>query len=144
MANAIAVQVPHPLCADRYTIDFDAIERAVSPRTRLMLYTSASNPLGWVAAIEEQQRLLEFCRGHGLWLIADEVYDRLYYGGAWLGEPVPSILRLATRDDAVMVVHSFSKSYCMTGWRVGWLFARSGLAHKATRLHEFILTHTPS
>ena len=144
MASAVAVQIPHPLCGDRYVVDFDALERAVSPRTRLLLYTSPSNPLGWVATLEEQQRLLEFCRRHRLWLLADEVYDRLYYAGAKLGDPVPSILRLATRDDAVFVVHSFSKSYCMTGWRVGWLIARRDLALKATQLNEFIVSHAPS
>jgi aspartate aminotransferase len=144
MANAVVRQVPHPLCGDRYTIDFDALERAVTPKTRMLLYTSPSNPLGWVATEAEQRALLEFARRHDLWLIADEVYDRLYYAGAGLGEPVPSILKLATRDDAVMVVHSFSKSYCMTGWRVGWLIARRDAAAKATQLNEFIISHAPS
>jgi aspartate/methionine/tyrosine aminotransferase len=88
--------------------------------------------------------LLEFARRHGLGLRADEVYDRLYYGGSRLGEPVPSILRKATRDDAVIVVHSFSKTYCMTGWRVGWLVARHDLAAKATQLNEFVVSHAPT
>jgi aspartate/methionine/tyrosine aminotransferase len=144
MANAVARQIPHPLRGDRYGIDFDALEAAVTPRTRLLLYTSPSNPLGWVATDEEQQRLLEFSRRHGLWLLADEVYDRLYYAGGAVGVPVPSILRKATRDDAVMVAQSFSKTYCMTGWRVGWLVARRDLAHKATQLNEFIISHAPS
>jgi aspartate aminotransferase len=144
MANAAPRQIPHPLRGDRYGIDFDALEAAVTPRTKLLLYTSPSNPLGWVASEEEQRRLLDFSRRHGLWLLADEVYDRLYYAGEHLGEPVPSILRMATRDDAVMVVHSFSKSYCMTGWRVGWLVARKDLAAKATQLNEFIISHAPS
>jgi aspartate aminotransferase len=140
MANATPVEIPHPLCGDRYIIDFDALERAVTPRTRLLIYTSPSNPLGWVATLDDQRRLLEFCRRHGLWLLADEVYDRLYYGSARLGDPVPSILRLATREDALLVVHSFSKTYCMTGWRVGWLIARRDLAQKATQLNEFIIS----
>jgi aspartate/methionine/tyrosine aminotransferase len=144
MANALVTQIPHPLCGERYRIDFDALEAAVTARTRLLLYTSPSNPLGWVATVEEQQGLLDFARRHGLWLMADEVYDRLYYAGGRLGEPVPSILRLATRDDAVMVVHSFSKSYCMTGWRVGWLVARRDVAAKATQLNEFIISHAPT
>jgi aspartate/methionine/tyrosine aminotransferase len=144
MANAIVRQIAHPLCGDRYVVDFDALERAVTPRTRMLLYTSPSNPLGWVATQAEQLALLEFARRHGLWLIADEVYDRLYYAGGELGEPVPSILRMATRDDAVMVVHSFSKTYCMTGWRVGWLIARRDAAAKATQLNEFIISHAPS
>jgi aspartate aminotransferase len=144
MANARAKQIAHPLCGDRYVCDFDALEAAVKPRTRLLLYTSPSNPLGWVASDAEQQRLLEFARRHGLWLMADEVYDRLYYSGGAPGDPAPSILRHATRDDAVMVVQSFSKSYCMTGWRVGWLVARRDLASKATQLNEFIISHAPS
>ena len=144
MANAAVRQIPHPLRGARYSIDFDALTAAVTPRTRLLLYTSPSNPLGWVATEEEQQGLLDFARRHDLWLVADEVYDRLYYGGARLGEAVPSILRKATRQDAVMVVHSFSKSYCMTGWRVGWLVARRDLAAKATQLNEFVISHAPT
>jgi aspartate aminotransferase len=144
MANAVVRQIPHPLCGERYRVDFDALQAAVTPRTRLLLYTSPSNPLGWVATPEEQKGLLDFARRHDLWLVADEVYDRLYYGGAQLGEPVPSILKLATRDDAVMVVHSFSKSYCMTGWRLGYLIARRDLAAKATQLNEFIVSHAPT
>jgi aspartate/methionine/tyrosine aminotransferase len=144
MANAAVQQIAHPLCGERYRIDFDALEAAVTPRTRMLLYTSPSNPLGWVATDAEQQGLLDFARRHNLWLVADEVYDRLYYGGARLGEPVPSILRKATRDDAVIVIHSFSKSYCMTGWRVGWLIARRDLIAKATQLNEFIVSHAPT
>ena len=144
MANAVARQIAHPLYEGRYHIDFEALEAAASPRTRLLLYTSPSNPLGWVATGEEQQRLLDFCRAHGLWLVADEVYDRLYFAGGSLGQPVPSILKKATRDDAVVVIHSFSKSYCMTGWRVGWLAARRDLGLKATQLNEFIISHAPS
>ena len=144
MANAAVTQIAHPLCGDRYVVDFDALEAAVTPRTRLLLYTSPSNPLGWVATEDEQRKLLDFARRHGLWLLADEVYDRLYYSGAALGDPAPSILRMATRDDAVMVVHSFSKTYCMTGWRLGWLVARRDLGAKATQLNEFVVSHAPS
>ena len=144
MANAVARQIPHPLRDGRYHIDFEALEAAAGPRTRLLLYTSPSNPLGWVATEEEQQRLLDFCRARNLWLVADEVYDRLYYAGRSLGEPVPSILKKATREDAVAVIHSFSKSYCMTGWRVGWLVGRRDLGLKATQLNEFIISHAPS
>ncbi|HXA51126.1 MAG TPA: pyridoxal phosphate-dependent aminotransferase [Candidatus Acidoferrum sp.] len=144
MANANVQQIAHTLCGDRYRIDFDALEAAVTPRTRMLLYTSPSNPLGWVATPEEQQGLLDFARRHNLWLMADEVYDRLYYAGGRLGEPVPSILTRATREDAVIVVHSFSKSYCMTGWRVGWLIGRRDLIAKATQLIEFVVSHAPT
>lgn len=144
MANAFVRQIPQPLRGRHYGIDFAALDAAVTPRTRLLLYTSPSNPLGWVATRDDQQRLLEFARRHSLWLIADEVYDRLYYAGPHLGCPVPSILRLASRDDAVVVVQSFSKTYCMTGWRLGWLVGRRDLVAKATQLNEFIISHAPS
>jgi hypothetical protein len=155
MSNARAVEVAQPLCGaednrdKRYGIDWQALEAAVTPRTRLLLYTSPSNPLGWVATQEDQDRLIAFCRARNLWLVADEVYERLWYDGfsydnAAPGTPAPSILRKVTRDDAVVVIQSFSKSYCMTGWRVGWLVARSDLAKKATQLNEFIVSHAAS
>jgi aspartate aminotransferase len=144
MANATAVEIPHPLVGDRYQIDFSALEAAVTPRTRMLLYTSPSNPLGWVATVDEQRQLLEFTRRHNLWLMADEVYERLNYTGAKPTTPAPSILKLATRDDAVIVVQSFSKMYCMTGWRLGWLVSRRDLCARATQLNEFIISHAPS
>jgi len=144
LSNGVVRQIPHPLCGNRYTIDFDALASAVNQRTRLLVYTSPSNPLGWVATEADQQRLLDFARRHDLWLLADEVYDRLNYLGARLGEPAPSILRLASRDDAVIVVQSFSKAYRMTGWRLGYLIARRDLAEKAAQMNEFIVSHAAS
>ncbi|HSM79316.1 MAG TPA: pyridoxal phosphate-dependent aminotransferase [Bryobacteraceae bacterium] len=144
MANAKAVEVPQPLAGDRYQIDFDALEAAVTPRSRLLIYTSPSNPLGWVATVEEQRRLLEFARKHRLWLMADEVYERLYYAGEKPGKPAASILNLASREDAVIVIQSFSKTYCMTGWRLGWMVMRRDLAARAARLNEFVVSHAPS
>jgi aspartate/methionine/tyrosine aminotransferase len=140
LANAVPHEIAQPLEGSRYTVDFDAIERAITSRTRLLVYTSPSNPLGWVATRQEQRRILDICRKHGLWLMADEVYDRLYYAGAHLGEPVPSILQLAAPEDAIFVVHSFSKSYCMTGWRLGWMIARPDLARKCAQLNEFMVS----
>ncbi len=140
MCSATPREIPLCLAGDRYHVDYEAIERAITPRTRLLVYTSPSNPLGWVAGEQDQERLLDLCRRRGLWLMADEVYERLYYNG-----PVaPSILRKCTRDDAVLVPQSFSKSYCMTGWRLGWLVARRDLARKATELNEFIVSHAPA
>jgi hypothetical protein len=140
MSSARARLVPHPLRDGRYEIDLDAVEAAVNERTRMLLYTSPSNPLGWVASESDQDRLLDICRRNGLWLVADEVYDRIYYQGT----VAPSILRRCTSEDAVIVVQSFSKSYCMTGWRLGWLVSRPDLVKKATQLNEFIVSHAPS
>ena len=144
MDNGVPLEMAHLLAGERYEIDFEALESAVTPQTRLLLYSSPSNPLGWTATEEEQDRLLEFARRHGLWLIADEVYERLWYTGQRLGDPAPSILRKATRDDAVIVTQSFSKTYCMTGWRLGWLIARADVAAKAGPLNEFVVSHATS
>jgi len=140
LCSGSAREVPLAWDGGRYTLDIAAIEAALNPRTRLIVYASPSNPLGWVARPEEQHVLLDFCRRNGLWLLADEVYERIYFSG-----PVaPSILRLRDREDAVIVVQSFSKSYCMTGWRLGWVAARQDLVRKATQLNEFIVSHAPS
>ncbi len=140
MANATPVEIAQPLYGGRYGIDFEALEAAVSPRTRMLIYTSPSNPLGWVASEEDQERLLEFARRHRLWLMADEVYERLYYAGNKPSKPAPTILKKATREDAVIVIQSFSKAYCMTGWRLGWMVARRDFAERAARLNEFVVS----
>lgn len=137
MSGATVAEAPLALAEGRFHIDFDALERAMTPRTRLLVYTSPSNPLGWTATVDEQRRLLDFARRHDVWLLADEVYERLYYGAAG---PAPSLLRLARRDDPVIVVQSFSKSYCMTGWRVGWIVARRDFADRITKLNEFVVS----
>jgi aspartate/methionine/tyrosine aminotransferase len=140
LAKGVVRQIPFTLSERQYAIDFEALEAAVTKRTRAMIYTSPSNPLGWVASVADQRRLLDFCRRHGLWLIADEVYDRLYLDGAYHGAPAPSILRSCTRDDAVIVVQSMSKAYCMTGWRIGWLVGRSDFARNAAQLNECVIS----
>ena len=81
MFSATPRHVPMVLRHSRYEIDFDHLRSCLTPRTRLLLYTSPSNPLGWVASRQDQEALLEFCRRYRLWLIADEVYERLYYKG---------------------------------------------------------------
>jgi aspartate/methionine/tyrosine aminotransferase len=144
MDNAVPVEVPLPLRNGRYEVDFDALRSALTPRTRLLVYTSPSNPLGWVATEAEQDGLLDFARRHDLWLLADEVYDRLYYAGPTLGAAAPSVLRKATREDGLLIAQSFSKTFCMTGWRLGWLVARRDVVEKAAQLNEFIVSHATS
>lgn len=146
MFGGRAVEIPMSLeqgqRGERFAPDFAALEAAVTAHTRLLLYTSPSNPLGWTATVAEQKALLAFARRHGLWLLADEVYERIYYAGE--GHLAPSILRLCTRDDPVIVVNSFSKAYRMTGWRLGWIVSRADFVHKAAQLNEFIVSHAPS
>lgn len=157
MFGGRAVEIPMARKGRRFTPDLDALKAALSPRTRLLLYASPSNPLGWTATVAEQQILLDFARRHGLWLLADEVYERIYYGGSahsaadtgqrqarYAGQLAPSILQLCTRADAVIVVNSFSKTYRMTGWRLGWMVGRADFVQKAAQLNEFIVSHAPT
>ena len=154
MFGGRAVEAPMAREGQRFTPDLEALESALSPRTRMLLYASPSNPLGWTATVAEQRMLLDFARQHGLWLLTDEVYERIYYGGqgaaegergqAVTGQIVPSILKLCTREDAVIVVNSFSKTYCMTGWRLGWMVSRADFVQKAAQLNEFIVSHAPT
>lgn len=141
MCSACPIEIPHVMQGSRFTIDFESMEAAVTRRTRLLIYTSPSNPLGWVATVEEQRRLLAFARKHGLWLLADEVYDRLCYSE---GAVAPSILKLADAEDALLVAQSFSKAWCMTGWRLGWLISRPDLCSRAAYFNEFTVSHAPS
>lgn len=157
MFGGRAVEIPMARQGRRFKPDLDALQAALTSRTRLLLYASPSNPLGWTATVAEQKTLLEFARRHGLWLLADEVYERIYYGGnansvadtgqgqpRYAGQLAPSILQLCTRADAVIVVNSFSKTYRMTGWRLGWMVGRADFVQKAAQLNEFIVSHAPT
>jgi aspartate/methionine/tyrosine aminotransferase len=90
----------------------------VRPDTRLIFVNSPCNPTGWVMPVEEQRALLAFCRERQILLVADEVYHRMVYSG---DTAAPSFLTLAGDDDPVMIVYGLSKSWAMTGWRLGWV-----------------------
>jgi aspartate/methionine/tyrosine aminotransferase len=91
---------------------------AVQPHTRCIFVNSPCNPTGWVMKPEDQLELLEFCRERQILLIADEVYHRMVYDGSLAS---PSFLTIARDDDPVMIVYGMSKSWAMTGWRLGWV-----------------------
>jgi aspartate aminotransferase len=144
LSHGVNVDVPFQLGDGRYEIDFELLDRLAGPRARALLVTSPSNPLGWVATPQEQRRLLEFCRARGMWLLCDEVYERMYWEGAEPGQPAPSILCQAERDDAVIVVQSFSKTYCMTGWRLGWLVLPADIGPVVGSSNELFVSHAPT
>jgi aspartate aminotransferase len=144
LSHGVNVDVPFILGADRYEIDFARLEALAGPRSRALLMTSPSNPLGWVASPAEQRRLLDFCRAREMWLICDEVYERMYWESDVPGAPAPSILCVAERDDAVIVVQSFSKTYCMTGWRLGWLVLPADIGPTVGASNELFISHAPT
>lgn len=119
-----------------WKLDLQRLLDAVTPATRLLIVNAPNNPTGWTLSRDEQQAILEHCRKTGTWILADEVYERLYY------EPTanacaPSFLDVAQPDDRLMIAHSFSKSFLMTGWRLGWLVMPPALTHHMGKLIEF-------
>ena len=120
----------------QWTLDLAALQAAVTPATRVLVLNAPNNPTGWTLSRAEQEAILAHCRQTGTWILADEVYERLYY------EPspnacAPSFLDIAGLDDRLVVVHSFSKSFLMTGWRMGWLVMPPAMTQPMGKLIEF-------
>jgi aspartate/methionine/tyrosine aminotransferase len=120
MARLVGAEV-RPVRMDHgqggWTLDPQKVADAMDDRTRAVFFASPGNPTGAMVPIETQRELLEVCRRRGVWLIADEVYNRLAYGRT----AAPTILDIADPEDRLIVINSFSKSWAMTGWRLGWM-----------------------
>jgi aspartate/methionine/tyrosine aminotransferase len=123
-----------PDAAGHWQLDLDELLACVTHRTRVLLVNAPNNPTGWTLSRAEQQSLLDHCRRTGTWIVADEVYERLYYGDA---PAAPSFLDLALPQDRLVVAQSFSKSFLMTGWRLGWLVLPADGLEAAGKLIEF-------
>ncbi len=123
-----------------WRVDMDELLATVTPATRLVFLNSPGNPTGWTLGAEEQRVILDHCRRTGTWILADDVYERLYFAG----EAAPSFLSIATPDDRVVSVNSFSKSWSMTGWRLGWIAAPPALMDSLAKLNEFNMSSAPT
>jgi aspartate/methionine/tyrosine aminotransferase len=117
-----------------WRLDLDRLLAAITPATRVLLLNAPNNPTGWALERAEQQALLAHCRRTGTWIVADEVYDRVWFGS---GAAAPSFSDISQPDDRLIVVHSFSKSFLMTGWRLGWLLLPAGQLDAVGKLIEF-------
>ena len=133
--GARVVRVPlAPDSAGAWRLDLQRLITAVTPATRVLLVNAPNNPTGWTMTRDEQRTLLDHCRRTGTWIVADEVYDRVWFG---VGRAAPSFLDIASPQDRLVVVHSFSKSFLMTGWRLGWLVLPAGHLDAVGKLIEF-------
>ena len=120
----------------QWQLDMGALLSAVTSQTKLLIVNAPNNPTGWTLTGQEQQQILDHCRQTGTWILADEVYERLYYEPSANG-CAPSFLDIAAPDDRLVVVHSFSKSFLMTGWRLGWLVMPPDMTPQISKLIEF-------
>lgn len=107
-----------------WSLDVAVLEAAVTPRTRAIFVNSPSNPTGWTASLDDLSAILRIAREHGLWIVADEVYALFSYGPG----RAPSFFDIATSEDRIIYVNTFSKNWAMTGWRIGWMTIPPGLS----------------
>jgi aspartate/methionine/tyrosine aminotransferase len=122
-----------------WRLDPARLEAAVTPTTRAILFNSPANPTGYVASREEIVAVLDIARKFGLWIIADEIYGRLVYGGV----RAPSFHDVMAPDDKILFVQTLSKNWAMTGWRIGWLEAPAALQPVIENLIQYSTSGVP-
>jgi aspartate aminotransferase len=116
----------------KWVLELERLFDAVTPKTRAIVLNSPNNPTGWVMPLDQMRRVMEFARARGIWVIADEVYERLTYDTPC----APSFLEVAEPEDRLFIINSFSKNWAMTGWRLGWLI---GPVTAEPRLYDLVL-----
>ncbi len=126
----------------QWQLDMAALFDAITPKTKLLIINAPNNPTGWTLTRAEQEAILAHCRHTGTWILADEVYERLYFEPTPNGA-APSFLDIATPEDRLVVAHSFSKSFLMTGWRLGWLVMPPTMTPHMGKLVEFNTSCAP-
>jgi len=137
--------VPLTLDGNRFRLDIDRVRRAIDRDTRMIIVNSPSNPTGWMMTVDEQRALYELAERHDLVILADEVYERLVFDA-----PIaPSFASVAANagvasQDRLLVVNSFSKTYNMTGWRLGWAQGSERMIRLMYRAAEFMTSNPPA
>jgi aspartate aminotransferase len=116
-----------------YRVTVEQLEAARTERTKALLWCSPSNPTGAVASPEEVEAVGRWALEHGIWVVADEIYEHLVYGGAQHVSMPVAVPELA---DTCVVVNGVAKTYAMTGWRVGWLIGPTDVVRAATNLQS--------
>jgi aspartate/methionine/tyrosine aminotransferase len=139
IVGADVVRVGLQFGREGWSLDTERLLRALTPGTRAVMINSPNNPTGWTITREAREAILAHCRRHGIWIIADDVYERLYYAG----ESAPCFLDLADADDRLVSTNSFSKAWLMTGWRLGWIVAPAPLLPDLGTLIEFNTSCSP-
>ena len=121
-----------------FEVTVDQLERARTPKTRMLIFVSPSNPTGAVYAPETIRAIGEWAVEHGIWVMTDEIYEHLVYGDVGFASMPVEVPELA---DLCVVVNGVAKTYAMTGWRVGWLIAPPQVARAAARLQSHVTSN---
>ncbi len=132
-----------PTATGEWQLDMAQLLAAVTSKTKMLVLNAPNNPTGWTLSKAEQQTILQHCRRTGTWILADEVYERLYYAGDTANGCAPSFLDISVPDDRLIAVGSMSKSFLMTGWRTGWLVMPPVMLAHMGKLIEFNTSCSP-
>ena len=131
--------VPISMIEGKWNLDMNQVFDACDSSTSAIIINSPNNPSGWTMSSEEQKALLEFSRKRGIWIVSDEVYARISFNA----NHTPSFCEVMEKGDRVIVVNSFSKSWAMTGWRLGWITAPAEIATQLEKLTEYNIAGPP-
>jgi aspartate/methionine/tyrosine aminotransferase len=123
-----------------WQLDLDQLLDALQPGTRAVYINSPNNPTGWTITREAQRAVLEHCRKHGIWIFSDDAYERVYFEGEGVA---PSFFDLAGPGDRLISVNTFSKTWLMAGWRLGWIVLPPELMDDLSKLIEFNTSCAP-
>ena len=118
-----------------YLVTVDQLEAARTPRSKVLLFVSPSNPTGAVYAPEQVRAIGEWADAHGLWVITDEIYQNLTYDGVRAVSIVEAVPSLA---DRTILVNGVAKTYAMTGWRLGWMAGPADAMKAAANLQSHL------
>lgn len=135
LLGAHVARVPLSVTDGRWSLDTDAMLAALTPDTRMLIINSPGNPTGWTMEEEQVDIILNHCRRHGIWILTDDVYQRLGYD--LHSRCAPSFLSRYEDGDRIISANSFSKSWIMTGFRVGWIVAPPSLIDEMSKLIEY-------
>jgi aminotransferase len=122
------------LHAPDWTFDPDELRRAFSPRTKAIIINTPNNPTGCVFDRKSLELIAELCQEFDALAITDEIYEHILYDGA---EHVP-MMQIPGMRDRTILINSMSKTYAVTGWRVGWVLASPDLSHSIRKVHDFL------
>jgi aspartate/methionine/tyrosine aminotransferase len=132
------VEVPMRFSNSHWHLDLDQLFDAVNARTSAIIVNSPSNPIGMVIEDDQLIAIRDFCRKHGLWIIADEVYGRFYYPQDPNGPKIaPSFHSHCDAEEQILYVNTFSKNWAMTGWRIGWVEGPRAIGQQLENLIQY-------
>ena len=138
--GATVETIPLRFSTAGWKLDLDRLLGALTPKTRALYLNSPNNPTGWTVTQKELKAILEHCRRHGIWIFSDDAYERLYYGDEGIA---PSFLDISSAEDRLISANTFSKSWLMTGWRLGWLVVPPSLTADLGKLIEYNTSCAP-